>query len=265
MAKNRMVSTRFWDDSYIQKLKPNEKFIFLYLLTNPLTTIAGIYEISMDRIVYDTGLPKKIAYDSLSKFQDDNKIVYLENHVIIINFIKYQSLNPKVEEGIKREIENLPLILRSKISYDSLSKAITLNLTKLNLTKLNTTEPNGTDPGKPKAEDEVLSQWNDFAKENNLTAIRTITDTRKAHIKNRFKEKEFSLAEILEKIRGSDFLLGKVKKWKVDLDFIIKSKDNYIKILEGKYDGKSNHTETKADRINRNLSAAEELMQRVTN
>ncbi len=46
MAKYRVVNTRFWDDAYVAELSPNEKLIFLYLLTNALTTIGGIYELS---------------------------------------------------------------------------------------------------------------------------------------------------------------------------------------------------------------------------
>ena len=42
MAKFRYVNTRFWDDSYVAELSPLEKLAFLYLLTNSLTTIAGV-------------------------------------------------------------------------------------------------------------------------------------------------------------------------------------------------------------------------------
>jgi len=43
----------------------------------------------------------------------------------------------------------------------------------------------------------------------------------------------------LKKIHISDGLRGGYKTgWKVDFDFVFCSKHNYLKILEGKYDGK---------------------------
>ena len=88
----------------------------------------------------------------------------------------------------------------------------------------------------------IIELWNDFAKKNNLSKI---TETRKKHIKNRLKEKDFDLGLIFDEIKLSDFLLGKKTDWKIDFDFIFKSKDNYIKILEGKYKGNENEQYTK--------------------
>ena len=82
----------------------------------------------------------------------------------------------------------------------------------------------------------VLNQWNSFAKENNLPTILKLSETRKSGIANRFKEKEFNLEAIFQKIKQSKFLLGSTG-WKVDFDFVFCSANNYLKILEGKYNG----------------------------
>ena len=50
MSDTRMIKTKFWDDDYISYLDSVEKLLFLYCLTNPLTNIAGIYEITLKRI-----------------------------------------------------------------------------------------------------------------------------------------------------------------------------------------------------------------------
>lgn len=84
--------------------------------------------------------------------------------------------------------------------------------------------------------DYVINRWNEFAREHGLSVVKLITEKRKRHLKTRLKEKEFNIDLILDKVRKSKFLLGLVHSWRVDFDFIIKSKDNYIKILEGKYD-----------------------------
>jgi hypothetical protein len=69
-------------------------------------------------------------------------------------------------------------------------------------------------------ENEVLNVWNTFAKENNLSLIKGLTEKRKSGINARSQEKEFNLFKILEEIKTSDFLLGKSGNWKVSFDFV---------------------------------------------
>lgn len=89
--------------------------------------------------------------------------------------------------------------------------------------------------------DSIVPVWNTFAKLLNLTQIMKLTPKRIASLKQRIKEPEFNLESIMQKIKMSDFLQGKNKQgWKVDFDFVFCSKNNYIKILEGKYDGTNN-------------------------
>lgn len=89
--------------------------------------------------------------------------------------------------------------------------------------------------------DSIVPVWNTFAKFLNLTQIMKLTPKRIASLKQRIKEPEFNLESIMQKIKMSDFLQGKNKQgWKVDFDFVFCSKNNYIKILEGKYDGTNN-------------------------
>jgi hypothetical protein len=141
MAKYRAVKTKFWDDPFIVTLDCTEKYLFLYLITNQLTNIAGIYEIPLRRIEYDTNLEEKQIKLIMQKFAESDKIFYIHNYIIIRNFMKNQKMNPKVMKGIEIILEDLPLELqdiiikndeRIYIDYDSLSKAMkNLNI-KLN-------------------------------------------------------------------------------------------------------------------------------------
>jgi len=102
MAKARYIQTKFWSDAFIQTLEKEEKLFFLYLLTNEHTNILGIYEITIATMVFESGLKEdeiRKAIDSLSKAK---KLSYFENHIILVNFLKNQSLNPKVKKGIER-------------------------------------------------------------------------------------------------------------------------------------------------------------------
>ena len=90
--------------------------------------------------------------------------------------------------------------------------------------------------------DEILkiqSFWNQFADECGLPRVLKLSSVRISAIKQRAKEQEFDLEQIFKKIRGSPFLLGKKNGWKADFDFVFCSKTNYLKILEGSYDGKA--------------------------
>lgn len=85
----------------------------------------------------------------------------------------------------------------------------------------------------------ILEIWNNFAEQYNLAKIIKLSDKRKSNVKNRISEKEFDLGLIFDKIKQSDFLLGRNgQSWKVDFDFVFGSKNNYLKILEGRYNGK---------------------------
>jgi hypothetical protein len=86
----------------------------------------------------------------------------------------------------------------------------------------------------------VINSWNAFAEMKNLPKFTKLTDKRESHLTKRINEKEFNFDNILEHIEKSDFLLGLKTEWKVDLDFIIKNSDNYLKILEGKYNNGTN-------------------------
>ncbi|MBA7590758.1 hypothetical protein ES708_32895 [subsurface metagenome] len=90
MSKKRYVDTKFWDDNYIIEKDPIEKLLFLYLLTNTLTNIIGIYEISTNRIAFDTGIDREMVDKILKRFEEDDKIKYENGWVAIKNFTKHQ-------------------------------------------------------------------------------------------------------------------------------------------------------------------------------
>lgn len=118
-----MINTRFWDDNYIVELKPEEKLLFLYLITNALTDICGIYEVSEKRIAYDTGIDSLSIQKILSKFQRDDKIKYVNGWICIKNFQKHQrTKSSKIKAGIKRSLSQIPEEVKKGI--DRLSIAL---------------------------------------------------------------------------------------------------------------------------------------------
>ena len=151
MAKQRIVNTHFWDDSYIVALTPTEKLIFLYLLTNPLTNISGVYELpTLSRVALDTGLEEKAIEEIIMKLERDGKVLYRLGWIAIRNWIKHQTLNPKVKRGILLELERAPRELSDSLSidYDRLSEGLPIAYDRLSDPNSNSnpninTNPNG--------------------------------------------------------------------------------------------------------------------------
>lgn len=108
MSKQRYIKDSFWTDPYIEKLSPDYKLVFLYLLTNPLANISGVFEIRIKRVAFETGYDVEVIENILNKFVEDKKIIQHESWIVIVNHIKHQSLGNDTAKGISREIMQAP-------------------------------------------------------------------------------------------------------------------------------------------------------------
>lgn len=107
MAIYRKISVTFWGDSYVQKLKADEKCFYLYLMTNHLTRQCGIYEISIDQMCFDTRFTEKTVLALLEKFELAGKVAYSRgtSEIALRNWKKYNySDSPKVKACIQKEL-----------------------------------------------------------------------------------------------------------------------------------------------------------------
>jgi len=110
MATQRYISTSFWDDEWISTLNPSEKLMYLYLMTNPLTNIAGVYKLSVRRISFDTGFNKDTVNIIIDKFEIDGKVYQHGEYIIIPSWPKHQKWQsrPKIKSGIEAILKELP-------------------------------------------------------------------------------------------------------------------------------------------------------------
>lgn len=107
MSKFRQVYTEFWNDSWVMELTPEQKYFYLYLLTNPKTSQCGIYEISIRQMEHETGYNKETIAKLLGIFEAYGKIKYSvkSNEICVINFTKYNySKSPKIKTHIIKEL-----------------------------------------------------------------------------------------------------------------------------------------------------------------
>lgn len=141
MSKQRVVKDEIWDDDWFYDLDPTEKLVWLFLLTNPRNNIAGVFKLNRRWGANSCGLDKDIFETILRRFEVENKIIIYSEWIILINFHKHQSKNPKVEKGVLRIIAELPKEIANLLPMDSLCIAYPtlLNLTLLNSTLLNLT------------------------------------------------------------------------------------------------------------------------------
>lgn len=139
MAKSRVINTKFWDDNYTSDLDPIEKLLFLYLLTNTSTNIAGVYEIPLKKIAMETGIDKDMVLKILARFENDKKVFFVDGWIWIKNFIKNQNeRSPKVKKGIEVALEAVPSQIREKVEeklkgMDTLSHLNSNSNSNLNL------------------------------------------------------------------------------------------------------------------------------------
>ncbi len=121
MSTQRYIETSFWDDTWVQELDPSEKLLYIYLLTNPLTNIAGVMELTVKRMCFDTGFNSDTINHILAKFEKARKVFRFENYIIIRNFPKHQKItSEKILKGIAFILAKLPanvLCYLEKIDY----------------------------------------------------------------------------------------------------------------------------------------------------
>lgn len=119
MATQRYISTSFWDDEWIQTLDPSEKLLYLYLMTNPLTTISGAYKIALRRMVFDTGFNEETVKRILAKFQKAGKAYHYEEYMILPSWPNHQKWETKdtIKKGIEADLAKIPENVKSYMVY----------------------------------------------------------------------------------------------------------------------------------------------------
>lgn len=123
MATTRVVNTNFWRDTYVTSLTPDERLLFLYLLTNPATNLAGVYELDFRLVALDTGLSMADVQKIIGKFCRDKRTYYEQGWIVLRNFLKHQKLNPSMEKNVDKILDNLPQWLNQKLTKTTNSDA----------------------------------------------------------------------------------------------------------------------------------------------
>lgn len=97
MAKYRSIQTTFWSDSkVIDDFTPEDRYFYLYLLTNEKSNQLGCYELSIKQICRDTGYNEETVKKLLSRFENELQVInydFKTKEIFLKNWYKYNWLN----------------------------------------------------------------------------------------------------------------------------------------------------------------------------
>lgn len=117
----RSFDDGFWNDSFVQKLEKDAKYLFAYLWTNKHCNPAGIYEITLKTIAFETGIETEAIPILLEQCQPKIKWYSDLNIVWVKNFVKRQSKNPKFLIGVAKCLHFLNNgLIKEFIDYNAL-------------------------------------------------------------------------------------------------------------------------------------------------
>lgn len=105
MAIYRNVRLSFWtDNKVIDEFTPEDKYFYLYLLTNPQTNLCGCYEISYKSMSEDTGYNKDTCLRLLKRFDEVHNVIKFNEstkEILVLNWYKYNwSSSSKTITGV---------------------------------------------------------------------------------------------------------------------------------------------------------------------
>ena len=88
----RIVDTGFWSDEKVMNFSPEDKYFWLFLLTNEYTTQLGIYYLPLKKAAFDLGYSVETVETLLDRFENDYELIKFSketNEVAIKNYLLY--------------------------------------------------------------------------------------------------------------------------------------------------------------------------------
>lgn len=106
MAIYRTINLSFWTDSKVDDdFTPEDKYFYLYLLTNPQTNICGCYEVSIKQMSNQTGYNKDTIERLIKRFENVHHVIAYSKstkEILVFNWHKYNwTKSPKMISAIE--------------------------------------------------------------------------------------------------------------------------------------------------------------------
>ena len=113
MAVYRHIHIDYWQDGFVLDLTPEEKYFYIYLMTNSKTSQCGIYELPKRIIETETGYNRETVDKLLNRFVEYKKIKYCKEtgEIFLINWLKHNKISsPKVKKCVYTELKKIKSI-----------------------------------------------------------------------------------------------------------------------------------------------------------
>jgi len=267
---NRVVSTSFWEDeTIVNEFSPEDKYFYLYLITNPHTSQLGIYKLVPKTAAFELGYSKEAVMVLLERFANKYDMIRYNSEtceVAIKNYLRHSVVKggkPVMdclvkEEGRVEDKTLLEYVYDNNIHKDNLNITVRDYLIHLGnlLNKNNNDNDNDNDNERIVHEsstnrqsgkyDAIIDAWNSLT-EVGVNPIRSINvgSKRADCLRARIREYgESAVLEAIDNVRTSDFLQGKGNKgWIITFDWFVLP-TNFPKVLEGNYNNRGNSKPT---------------------
>ena len=93
MGLKRIIDTDFWtDQKVIDEFSPEDKYFMMYLLTNPFSSLLGIYEISIKQAAFHLGWDQNTIHVLLDRFENQYHMILYSpetSEIAIKNFLRH--------------------------------------------------------------------------------------------------------------------------------------------------------------------------------
>ena len=112
MAIYRNIQMTFWTDSkVVDDFTPEDRYFYLYLLTNPHSNLCGCYEISFKQAASETGYSIDTITNLINRLQNVLQIISYDpktKELLLLNWYKFNWTTSKdFQKALFREIDTI--------------------------------------------------------------------------------------------------------------------------------------------------------------
>lgn len=112
MAYYRQIYLSFWTDTKIDEdFTPEDRYFYLYLLTNPHTNLCGCYEIGYKQMARETGYNEDTIRRLVDRMRGVHRVIDYDEaskEMLVINWAKYNwSKSPDLMKGVRSGCERI--------------------------------------------------------------------------------------------------------------------------------------------------------------
>lgn len=105
----RPVDEVFWTDPKVRALSVEEKFLFLYFITNPQASFSGVYYLPFPTVLFETGMAEIPIREGINTLSVGYMVLHDEANSMfwVVNMAKFQATSKPQQEGVRKHFKTL--------------------------------------------------------------------------------------------------------------------------------------------------------------